>query len=95
MKRELKDLSGEEISAMLKKYFEEIRTVRELVDISDNNVLNKDEYDSLIKAKTEQATYFKNALLKIQSDDSVESLLDGFLRNCEIEPDHKHQNITF
>lgn len=94
MEKKLKDLSGEDISRLIEKYFDEIRTVRELADISDNEILGKEEYDSLIKAKTEQATYFKNALLKIQSDDGVESLLDGFLRNCEIEPDHEHQKYS-
>jgi len=91
MKNELKDLSGEDISTLLDKYFDEIRTVRELADISDNDVLDKDEYECLVKAKTEQAEYFKKALLKLQADDSVESMLDGYLKSCDIEPDHGHQ----
>ena len=94
MKKDLKDLSGEEISMLIEKYFDEIRTVRELADISDSEILEKEEYDSLIKAKTEQAAYFKNALLKLQSDDSFESMLDGYLKKCEIEPDHEHQKYS-
>jgi len=91
MKNELKDLSGEDISTLLDKYFDEIHTVRELVDISDNDVLDKDEYECLVKAKTEQAAYFKKVLLKLQADGGVESMLDGYLRSCDIEPDHEHQ----
>ncbi|WP_428570033.1 MAG: hypothetical protein ACP59X_10335 [Solidesulfovibrio sp. DCME] len=94
MNKELKDLSGEDISMLLGKYFEEIRTVRELADVNDNDVLDKKEYDSLIRAKTEQAIYFKKTLLKLESDDFAKSMLDGYLRSCEIEPDHDHQKYA-